>query len=259
MTTYFIKRLADYSEETLITEMKRMASVITNQKITTTEFNNHSNVSTLTIQRKFGSWKAALLKSGIGERYSGKSITDKTKSQDRKGVSREILLEEIKAISKKLNEERIRHEDFNSNSIYSSSVVVKRFGSWHLALKAAGLLISNNRKNNENDLFENIMAVWTHYGRQPKSSEMNRKPSTISNATYVERFGGWIKALNEFETFVNSTQQENEIEKNKTTENQPLQTEEVDLEIKIKSEDKHKVPTVRFFCALYLYSMAYLY
>jgi hypothetical protein len=40
MTTYFIKGLADYSEEALITEVKRVASVITNQKITIKEFNN---------------------------------------------------------------------------------------------------------------------------------------------------------------------------------------------------------------------------
>jgi hypothetical protein len=113
----------------------------------------------LTIQRKFGGWEKALIKSGLGERYSGKNITHKQKNQDGKGIEKEVLLEEIKTIARKLDKERIRHKDFNNNSIFSSSVVVKRFGSWHAALKAAGLLSSNNRKNSENDLFENILTV----------------------------------------------------------------------------------------------------
>lgn len=240
MTNYFIKRLPDYSKETLIEEIKRVASIITSEKITTTEFNKHSKASALTIQRKFGSWEKALIESGVGNRYGGKNITDKMKNQDGKGIAKETLIEEIKAVVKKLNQETISHKDFNDNSIYSSSVVVKRFGSWHLALKAAGILSSQNRKITESDLFENILTVWTHYGRQPKSSEMNRKPSIISNATYIDKFGGWIKALYAFEIFVNKNQQENEEEK--TTTPEIISTQLLRADIELKPEDKHKVP-----------------
>jgi 5-methylcytosine-specific restriction endonuclease McrA len=161
--------------------------------------------------------------------------------QKRKSATKEMCVDEIKKIAKKLNQETISHKDFNDNSIYSSSVVVKRFGSWHLALKAAGILSSQNRKITENDLFENILTVWTHYGRQPKSSEMNIKPSIISNATYIDKFGGWIKALNAFEVFANNNQTEEEEESNKIIEDNLKQFDKGISEIKIKDEDKHKI------------------
>ena len=42
MITYFVKRLENYSKENLIEEIKRVASLITEQKITKAEFSKHS-------------------------------------------------------------------------------------------------------------------------------------------------------------------------------------------------------------------------
>lgn len=118
--------------------------------------------------------------------------------------------------------------------------MVKRFVSWDKALKAAGILKSNNRNFSKEDLFENILNVWTHYGRQPKSYEMNIEPSIASNNTYVNKFGSWIKALNAFEIFVNSNEQETEDLKSNHTNNSHLLISEVSIEI--KQEDKRSIP-----------------
>lgn len=240
MTTFFIKRLPDYSEETLIAEIRRVANMIKNEKITQTEFDTHSRASHSTIARKFGSWEKALTIAGFGERYGGKIISKKAQEQIGKSATREMCIAEIKRIVGELNTERITHKDFNENSIYSSSVVVKRFGSWDAAVKAAGLLRSYKRNLTESDLFENILAVWTHYGRQPKNSEMNAKPSIISNTTYIERFGGWIKALNAFEEFANSTPLETE-ENIKIVEDNSNKPDKENSKVKVRDEDKHKI------------------
>ena len=53
-------------------------------------------------------------------------------------------------------------------------------------------------------MFENLLKVWTHYGRPPTVREMDRPPSTVGNHTYIHRYGGWRKALKAFVERANS-------------------------------------------------------
>src|SRR5437762_3080559 len=128
MITYFINRLENYSKETLIAEIKRVATIITNEKIRRSEFNIHSKVSDATIARTFGGWKNALIAAELGHRYGGPQVTKKMLEQNGKRVTKEICLEDIRTIANKLHKETITHINFNDNSIYKSGVVVERFG-----------------------------------------------------------------------------------------------------------------------------------
>ena len=83
--------------------------------------------------------------------------------------------------------------------------VRRRFGSWSKALGRAGLRVPNrSRRYSEADYFENLLAVWTHYGRQPSYGEMDRAPSRISSGAYEARWGTWRNALRAFIARVNS-------------------------------------------------------
>lgn len=59
-----------------------------------------------------------------------------------------------------------------------------------------------NRYSDE-DCFENLLSVWTHYGRPPTFREMGRAPSTVKGKAY-QRFGTWIEALEAFVSRTNS-------------------------------------------------------
>ncbi len=243
MRNYSIKGLPDYSKESLISEIRRVAELIKQDKITKAEFNKYSKVDVSTIRRKFNGWRNALIESGLGHRYSGQIITQGMKEQAGKGITNEELLEEIRQIAVKLNKEFITHRDFNNNSIFHSSTVVSRFSSWDKALRSAGLKSHIRPKLTKMDLFENILTVWLNYGRQPKCSEMNVKPSTISSTTYLTKFGSWMKALHEFEIFVNS---DNEVQEKRETdilETQDISTKELEKkETEIKPEFKRNIP-----------------
>lgn len=65
--------------------------------------------------------------------------------------------------------------------VLSDTSARRRFGSWSKALKRAGLELSpNQRRWTDDDYFENLLTVWTYYGRPPTYAEMNKPPSRIS-------------------------------------------------------------------------------
>lgn len=66
-------------------------------------------------------------------------------------------------------------------------------------MKAAGLLTNAlGKRYTDEDCFENLLAVWTHYGRAPLHREMSLPPSSVGSKAYIRRFGTWTKALQAF-------------------------------------------------------------
>jgi hypothetical protein len=90
----------------------------------------------------------------------------------------------------------------------SHDTVSRRFGGWEEVLKRAGLgHLSGDysaRKLTDDQCFENLAAVWTHYGRSPKRNEMLLPPSVIQSKTYLTRWGTWRKAIKAFVNWANS-------------------------------------------------------
>jgi hypothetical protein len=127
------------------------------------------------------------------------------KKQIAKNLSDSELINELKRISKLINKLEITHTEFNENSEIRASAIVRRFGSWSKGLKIAGLEpVKIGKRYTEIELFDNLVTVWTHWGRQPSMSEMTREPSIIGTKAYVIRWGSWTKALSAFVEKANS-------------------------------------------------------
>jgi hypothetical protein len=54
------------------------------------------------------------------------------------------------------------------------TTAARRFGTWNKAVIAAGLEIANEINISDDRLFENLMLLWEHYGRQPRRAELAR-------------------------------------------------------------------------------------
>jgi hypothetical protein len=73
------------------------------------------------------------------------------------------------------------------------------------ALEAAGLSSAKTgHRYTDEDCFNNMLTVWTHYGRPPRWREMGKQPSQIGPTLYVNRFGSWKKAIAAFIERVNT-------------------------------------------------------
>jgi hypothetical protein len=120
-------------------------------------------------------------------------------------VSDADLLADLQRVAASLGKNTVGQKEYRRVGKYDDSTTTRRFGSWNRALKAAGLTISNEVGIEEEVLFENILTLWQHYGRQPRRRELALPPSRVSQSPYLRRFRSWTAALESFVEYANGT------------------------------------------------------
>ena len=115
------------------------------------------------------------------------------------------LLSDLGRVATESELSTVSQKAYASLGTFDYSTLIRRFGSWNNALRAAGLSLSNEIDLSDERLFENLLSLWQHYGRQPRRSELARPPSTISQTPYNRRFGSWTGGLQAFIAFANAS------------------------------------------------------
>ncbi len=211
MVNFELRRLVSTDKDSIIAEIQRVAELIDTHIISYEAFNKYSKVSYSTVLKRFGNWKEALNQSGLGHRYSGSPVSKKKLKEFRSYTDDQMILE-LRSIAQKLGVSTYTMEQFNKYSSIHPETIRRRFGSWWSAMNQAGLVISNRGKRySDDDYFENLLTVWTHYGRQPTYGEMDRAPSKISAKAYEAKWRTWKKALIAFIDRVNSDTEKTDI------------------------------------------------
>jgi hypothetical protein len=211
MPRFEIDFLTEYTDEALLGELRRIAALLpAGEPLTKTAYQRHSpNVAHTTLRRRFGGWKEALERAGLGYLYHGQPISQKMRSQPAKDLSNADLLAELKRVHALVGKEWLTSDDFNARSVTSEEAIRRRFGTFRRGLDAAG--IPNHpfkvRQFTDQQCFENIAEVWTHYGRSPTYRETFEAPSIIQGKTYVTRWGTWRKTLKAFVDWANADDQ----------------------------------------------------
>ena len=114
------------------------------------------------------------------------------------------VIADLKRVSQAIGRDSLSMKEYDDQGVYSSSAVRRRFGSWNIALKEAGLNCRNEFHTDE-EMFQNLENVWIRKGRQPRRSEMNDKSvSSISSGTYLRKFVRWSDALRRFVEYINT-------------------------------------------------------
>ena len=137
-------------------------------------------------------------------------------------VSDEELIDDLKKVATSIQGKKVTQKIYTENGSFNCSTLIRRFGSWNKALTLTGLNVSNEINISDERLFENLLVLWQHYGRQPRRSELSKDPSSISQQPYNRRFGSWTASLTAFVEFANSsdidptTSQEKRIPKRNT-------------------------------------------
>jgi predicted restriction endonuclease len=119
-------------------------------------------------------------------------------------VSDQELINDLVRVAGILGKGSVSCPKYKEHGSYSHTTQSLRFGSWNKAIEAAGLAITHDAVSEE-QLFENLLRLWEHYGRQPRRRELGIAPSTISQSPYTLRFGSWTAALKAFITFANAS------------------------------------------------------
>lgn len=233
------------TDEEIIAEINRVDVIVGKDILSRRDFDKHSKIHSTTICNHFGNstWKDVLIKAGLEHKYGGQDfISEKVKQKKSNKLTNDEIIAELKNIAKILNKEQITTDDINNYSkIIGPAIVRARFGSWKKALEKAGLKVSiHGHRHSEDDYFENLLNVWTHYGRQPLYREMNMAPSQITVEGYRARFGNWGKAL---EAFVSKMNQEENLSliKEETSPTKIIEKQQEIIKQNISSEDRHEI------------------
>ncbi len=208
MTRFEINFLTEYTDEALLNELRRVAALLPpGEALTKTAYKQFSpRVAHTTMRRRFGGWKEALDKAGLSHMYHGQAVSMKMRLQPVKRLSNEDLIAEMKRVHAIVGKEWLTSNDFNAHSITSKEAVRLRFGSFRKGLETAGIPHHpfKARQFTDEQCFENIANVWTHYGHAPAYREMFTTPSRIQGKTYVTRWGTWRKTLEAFVDWANA-------------------------------------------------------
>ena len=190
-----LDRLVTYDDESILEEVRRVARLIEGP-VTHSAFEPIARVAVTTCIRRFGDWRETLAAAGLEERYSGTKVSNKMRDQRARMMTAEQVSAELRRVAQAIGTTTLTRKDVLEHSeLVGERVVLNRFGSWAAAVEAAGLELSpHGRRWTETDYFENLLTVWTHYGRAPKYAEMNLPPSRISKGAYAAKFGSWGRA-----------------------------------------------------------------
>lgn len=189
--------LSDYSDEALLSELRRVAAELGGQRLTLERFNQLSRVHSTTLRSRFGSWRAALDLAGINETVAPRWEV----------LGREKILDEIQKYTAETNGRTAKRDEIASRLGISPGTITRRFGAWSELLDEVGLSpVPLGRRYSDDECHENVLKLWMHFGRQPRFAELNRAPSAVGSKAYVKRWGGWRAALAAFVTRANQAE-----------------------------------------------------
>lgn len=115
----------------------------------------------------------------------------------------EELLADLRRVAMELGNDRVTFRLYNEKGRFSAQTLAQRFGSWFAAIDKANLQRAINRNISDEDLFANLVEVWTTLGRQPRSRDLGLRSSRFSWKTYACRFKSWRGALSAFVLWAN--------------------------------------------------------
>jgi hypothetical protein len=227
-----LDNLDSYDDASILSEIRRVGEVVGDRRLTRRLFDSHSKVSSSTVVRRFGSWEQALRGAGLSSHYSGRTVSERMRTQQARSLSNDELLAELRRVSALNSQGVITRAIFDQQAICNSAALEDRFGSWGKAVSLAGAVLSPlGRRHSNEDYFENLLTVWTHHGRQPLLREMDAPPSRITSGGYEAKFGGWRKALRAFVDQINGRDEPNEPSEPRASQTVSERSAPSDLEV----------------------------
>jgi hypothetical protein len=202
MTNFAIDFLDDYTDESLLEELRRVAVLHDGHILSKKLFNRLSGkVSASTIARRFGGWKQALELAGVATLYGGQVVSEKMRSQLSRRLTNDELIAEMQRVRSVSGMPHLTVANFNHTStVAASGTIRRRFGTWKAALEIAGIPQSELaiKAWTDEQCFKNLANTWAALGRLPTYLDMGVPPSLIKSKPYVTRWGTWRQALKAF-------------------------------------------------------------
>lgn len=159
-------------------------------------------------------------------------------SHDRRNISDDDLLSDLRHVATEQSEQQVKQLTYKEHGKYGVTTVIRRFGSWNAAVKAAGLETTVERNVSDEKLFSALYNLWVALGRQPNYSEVQKPACQFHVTTYERRFSSWRQALEAFVFYANSEELAPPItESTETTTRRTSRSPDLRLRFKVLQRD----------------------
>jgi hypothetical protein len=125
-------------------------------------------------------------------------------SHDKRNISDIDLLSDLCRVASEQPEQKVKQRTYKELGKYGVTTIIRRFGSWNAAVKAADIEMTVERNIPDEKLFSAVYDLWVTLGRQPNYSEVRSPACPFHITTYERRFGSWRQALEVFVSYANS-------------------------------------------------------
>jgi hypothetical protein len=122
-------------------------------------------------------------------------------------VSQDAVIAELRRVAEYYGFRYFTGREFNQvATTCKKTTVLKLFGSWEAALRAAGLELAPTRKPRSDQipeaaLFAELERIWRLRGHRPSRAEWEASNPHFSYTTYKTRFDSWTNACVRFIEF----------------------------------------------------------
>lgn len=180
------------ADQALLDDLRRVATLLGSRFVTRDQYEDHGRFHPKTLVKRFGSWNKSLELAGLPIHKP-------------MNLEAEPCIADLQRVASLLGKSSVTIEEYKQLGVFSDGPFRRVFGNWASALGAAGLQPSENyrERNSDQQLHQNLEAVWRAVGRQPKQSDMRQPLSRIGHDAYCRRFGSWRKALEAFVSYIN--------------------------------------------------------
>lgn len=195
------------SDVEIINDLRTVANNLGKKSLKMREYckDNGAKFNYQTAKKRFGTWKDVMEKAGLETEKSIHGI-----EYGETSLREDLLINDLIKVSKTLENPKFTIAEYDEYGEFGSATVIKRFGGWNKTKLKAGLQIGRNYNTTIKEYIQNILTLWTHYGRQPKYSEVVRPISKYNVSSYENKFGTWRKALEAFIVYMNEEQTDSE-------------------------------------------------
>lgn len=192
-------------DEVLLADVQTVAealgvSWLTQKQYISFEPGRHYSPNTLTHRFKT-SWNGVM-------KLAGLDINTKRNKKNLYCPSKDALIEDIKAVAKRLGKNTLTSSEYEQYGKYGTSCARNKFGKWENVLVAVGLDATGYHTAGITDeqLLEAIYQAWERLGHQPNTRDLKNGEMGYGQTTYINRFGSWKGSIIAFKEYVQNRQ-----------------------------------------------------
>ncbi len=161
----FRKRI-DIPKQELLADVKRVADIFKQNRMSRSEYESHGNFSAETISRKFGSWKNALNEIGLEPSLL---FNEKANEND--------LMKNLATIWETLGRQPRQSDLSLLNSDFSPDTYTRRYGSWRKSLEKCIEVANQEDEENQESEIPNDSIINKATSNDIARRKTNRNPS----------------------------------------------------------------------------------